>query len=83
MFPLHFWRRAPGSDVTRKVTTLARECGQLVGLEDVTTESLVPEAMRSLSSAQEFMARLPEVGGAHRGGACRGVRAVGSGQPVL
>ncbi|KDD75490.1 homoserine dehydrogenase [Helicosporidium sp. ATCC 50920] len=50
-----------GSDVTRKVTTLARECGQLVSPEDIPTESLVPESMRSLASPQEFMSRLHEV----------------------
>lgn len=51
-----------GTDVTRKVITLARECGSRAELGDVDTESLVPQALRGddLSPA-EFMARLPEV----------------------
>jgi len=48
-----------GMDVTRKVVTLARECGSSVELEDVATESLVPPALREISlSPQIFMQQL-------------------------
>lgn len=49
-----------GMDVARKVTILARECGVDVELEDVSVQSLVPEALRGCSTADEYMTRLPE-----------------------
>ena len=49
-----------GTDVARKVVILARECGIDIELEDVPVESLVPEALRSVASAEEFMEKLPE-----------------------
>ncbi|KAG2198909.1 hypothetical protein INT47_010314 [Mucor saturninus] len=49
-----------GMDVARKVTI----CGRLAGLElDLSTlpvENIVPEALQSIKSADEFMAKLPE-----------------------
>jgi aspartokinase/homoserine dehydrogenase 1 len=38
-----------GTDVARKVTILARQCGIDVALEDVPVESLVPEPLRNWS----------------------------------
>jgi len=49
-----------GTDVARKVTILARECGLQLELSDIPIESLVPEALRGLNSSEEYMARLPE-----------------------
>ncbi|MFO7338334.1 MAG: bifunctional aspartate kinase/homoserine dehydrogenase I [Lysobacteraceae bacterium] len=49
-----------GTDVARKLVILAREAGCALSLEDVDVESLVPEGLRQ-GSAEEFMARLPEV----------------------
>eukprot|EP00271_Cylindrocystis_brebissonii_P004896 TRINITY_DN16821_c0_g1_i1.p1 TRINITY_DN16821_c0_g1~~TRINITY_DN16821_c0_g1_i1.p1 ORF type:complete len:958 (-),score=174.47 TRINITY_DN16821_c0_g1_i1:780-3653(-) len=49
-----------GMDVARKVIILAREMGLPLELSDIPVESLVPAALQSLSSADEFMARLPE-----------------------
>lgn len=49
-----------GMDVARKVTILARECGIMVELDDIPVESLVPEPLRSVSSVEEFMSRLPD-----------------------
>ena len=49
-----------GTDVTRKVVTVARECGSTAELSDVDTESLVPAVLRdSTISAQLFMQQLP------------------------
>jgi homoserine dehydrogenase len=49
-----------GSDVTRKVVTVARECGASVELGDVDTESLVPPALADPSiSVATFMEQLP------------------------
>ena len=49
-----------GSDVTRKVVTVARECGSKAELADVDTESLVPAALRGPGmSVQTFMEQLP------------------------
>ncbi|CAO3607549.1 unnamed protein product [Mucor fragilis] len=49
-----------GMDVARKVTI----CGRLAGLElDLSTlpvENIVPEALQSIESTDEFMAKLPE-----------------------
>ena len=49
-----------GMDVARKVTILARECGLMLELDDVSVESLVPEALQHCQSTSEFMERLPE-----------------------
>lgn len=49
-----------GTDVARKVTILARECGMLVELADIPVESLVPEPLRALPSAAEYMQKLPD-----------------------
>ena len=48
-----------GMDVARKLTILARELGQSVEIGDFPVESLVPEPLRDLSTA-EFLDRLPE-----------------------
>ncbi|CAO3611371.1 unnamed protein product [Mucor hiemalis] len=49
-----------GMDVARKVTI----CGRLAGLElDLSTlpvENIVPEALQSITSTEEFMSKLPE-----------------------
>ncbi|KAK9826886.1 hypothetical protein WJX81_004474 [Elliptochloris bilobata] len=52
-----------GMDVARKVTILARETGMDVELADIPVHSLVPEPLRDVASADEFMARLPEFDG--------------------
>lgn len=49
-----------GTDVARKVTILAREAGLPLELEQVPVQSLVPEPLRDIPSADDFMARLPE-----------------------
>lgn len=49
-----------GMDVARKVTTLARECGLDLELEDVPVQSLVPSELASCASSEEFMERLPD-----------------------
>ncbi|MEO6236018.1 MAG: bifunctional aspartate kinase/homoserine dehydrogenase I [Vicinamibacterales bacterium] len=49
-----------GTDVARKLIILAREIGLDLELGDVELEGLVPESLRS-ASADEFMARVPEV----------------------
>lgn len=49
-----------GMDVARKVTILARECGLNLELEDVAVQSLVPEPLQTVASADEYMARLPD-----------------------
>ncbi|XP_078431758.1 bifunctional aspartokinase/homoserine dehydrogenase 1, chloroplastic-like [Wolffia australiana] len=49
-----------GTDVARKVIILARECGLKLELTDISVENLVPERLRSSSSAEEFMSQLPE-----------------------
>jgi aspartokinase/homoserine dehydrogenase 1 len=48
-----------GTDVARKVIILARESGLRLELSDIPVKSLVPEALRSCSSADEFMQKLP------------------------
>jgi len=52
-----------GMDVARKVTILARECGLSLDLENVPVQSLVPAPLQSVSSAEEYMHRLPEFDG--------------------
>jgi len=49
-----------GTDVARKVTTLARESGVGLELSDIPVESLVPKELESCSSSEEFMQKLPE-----------------------
>ncbi|KAI8476646.1 MAG: homoserine dehydrogenase [Monoraphidium minutum] len=49
-----------GMDVARKVVILARGCGLDADLGQLQVDSLVPEPLRGLASADEFMARLPE-----------------------
>ncbi len=52
-----------GMDVARKVTILARECGLDLELDDVPVQSLVPEPLQSVDSADEYLRRLPEFDG--------------------
>mmetsp|Transcript_12447 Transcript_12447/g.23420 ORF Transcript_12447/g.23420 Transcript_12447/m.23420 type:complete len:432 (+) Transcript_12447:38-1333(+) len=49
-----------GMDVARKVTTLARESGLGLELDDVPVESLVPEELQSCSSSEEYLEKLPD-----------------------
>eukprot|EP00878_Enallax_costatus_P021378 GHUV01022628.1.p1 GENE.GHUV01022628.1~~GHUV01022628.1.p1 ORF type:complete len:501 (+),score=176.91 GHUV01022628.1:491-1993(+) len=49
-----------GTDVARKVAILARECGLMLELGDIPVESLVPEPLQTVQSAEEYMKRLPE-----------------------
>lgn len=49
-----------GTDVARKVLTLARVGGAAFELSDVEVESLVAEPLRACASGDEYMARLPE-----------------------
>lgn len=48
-----------GMDVARKVVIAARESGLMIGLEDVSIESLVPKNLEDVS-AEEFMERFGE-----------------------
>ena len=52
-----------GMDVARKVTILARECGLNIELSDVPIQSLVPEPLREVATADEFMKELPKFDG--------------------
>ncbi|MEW5316770.1 MAG: hypothetical protein WDW38_008120 [Sanguina aurantia] len=49
-----------GTDVARKVAILARECGLMLELSDISIESLVPAPLRAVVDPAEYMARLPE-----------------------
>ncbi|KAJ1995280.1 Homoserine dehydrogenase [Coemansia spiralis] len=49
-----------GMDVARKVTILGRVAGLDVGTDTLPVENIVPEALRSVSTAGEFMGRLSE-----------------------
>jgi len=49
-----------GTDVQRKVTILARECGMELELDDVPVDSLVPEELQSSPTAEAFLDALPE-----------------------
>ncbi|KAK1295955.1 hypothetical protein QJS10_CPB15g00189 [Acorus calamus] len=49
-----------GSDVARKVIILARESGLRLELSDIPVRSLVPEQLRTITSAEEFMRELPK-----------------------
>jgi aspartokinase/homoserine dehydrogenase 1 len=51
-----------GMDVARKLTILARELGESIGIGDFQVQSLVPEALRECS-IEEFLERLPEYDG--------------------
>ena len=48
-----------GLDVARKALVLARESGLALELEDIDVEPVVPEELASISSADEFVAKLP------------------------
>ncbi|KAJ1897163.1 Homoserine dehydrogenase [Kickxella alabastrina] len=49
-----------GMDVARKVTILGRVAGLDIGTDTLPVENIVPEALRSVETADEFMQRLPE-----------------------
>ena len=49
-----------GTDVARKVTILARECGLDLELSDIPVQSLVPEPLRETDSVETFMKELPK-----------------------
>ncbi|KAJ2129771.1 Homoserine dehydrogenase, partial [Coemansia sp. RSA 921] len=49
-----------GMDVARKVTILGRVAGYELSTNTLPVENIVPEELRSVSTADEFMARLPE-----------------------
>ncbi|KAI8614621.1 homoserine dehydrogenase-domain-containing protein [Chytriomyces sp. MP71] len=49
-----------GMDVGRKVTILGRVAGIPLNLETLPIENIVPEPLRAVASAEEFMKRLPE-----------------------
>jgi len=49
-----------GTDVARKLVILAREAGRELSMDEVEVESLVPEALRTVSK-EEFFARLTEM----------------------
>ncbi|KAJ1730438.1 Homoserine dehydrogenase [Coemansia biformis] len=49
-----------GMDVARKVAILGRVAGYGLGTDTLAIENIVPEALRGVASADEFMSRLPE-----------------------
>ncbi|KAJ1964955.1 Homoserine dehydrogenase [Dipsacomyces acuminosporus] len=49
-----------GMDVARKVTILGRAAGLDIGTDTLPVENIVPEALRGVATADEFMAKLPE-----------------------
>ncbi|KXN67360.1 hypothetical protein CONCODRAFT_80201 [Conidiobolus coronatus NRRL 28638] len=49
-----------GMDVARKLVILARTAGWDLSLEQVQIDNLVPEALQSVATSQEFLERLPE-----------------------
>ncbi|KAL1833818.1 hypothetical protein ACET3Z_003469 [Daucus carota] len=49
-----------GTDVARKVIILARESGLKLELSDIPVQSLVPEPLRDIASAEEFLLQLPQ-----------------------
>ncbi|KAJ6744685.1 hypothetical protein OIU79_030916 [Salix purpurea] len=49
-----------GTDVARKVIILARESGLKLELSDIPVQSLVPQPLRAIASAEEFMQQLPK-----------------------
>jgi bifunctional aspartokinase / homoserine dehydrogenase 1 len=52
-----------GLDVARKLIILAREMGVMIELSQIEIMSLVPPALKSVGSADEFLRRLPEFDG--------------------
>ncbi|KAJ3415142.1 hypothetical protein HDV05_005422 [Chytridiales sp. JEL 0842] len=52
-----------GMDVARKVVILGRVAGLKLDLNSLHVENIVPEALRSIASADEFMAQLPSFDG--------------------
>ncbi|KNC77349.1 hypothetical protein SARC_10188 [Sphaeroforma arctica JP610] len=49
-----------GMDVARKVTILGRVAGLDISLDTLPVENVVPEALRSCQTSEEFMTKLPE-----------------------
>ncbi|KAL1917884.1 uncharacterized protein VTP21DRAFT_3718 [Calcarisporiella thermophila] len=49
-----------GLDVARKVIICGRVAGVKLSLETLSVENIVPEALRNVSSVNEFMTKLPE-----------------------
>ncbi|KAJ3077989.1 hypothetical protein HK102_004814 [Quaeritorhiza haematococci] len=49
-----------GMDVARKVVILGRVAGVDLSLDTLPVENIVPESLRAVSTADEFMQRLPE-----------------------
>eukprot|EP00842_Homolaphlyctis_polyrhiza_P000312 jgi/Hompol1/1281/HPOL_001158-RA len=49
-----------GMDVARKVVILGRLSGLDLSLDTLSVENIVPEAIRSAATAEEFLAKLPE-----------------------
>ncbi|KAJ2316658.1 Homoserine dehydrogenase [Coemansia sp. RSA 2704] len=49
-----------GMDVARKVTILGRVAGHELSIDTLPVENIVPEQLRSVTTAEEFMSRLPE-----------------------
>ncbi|KAJ3358051.1 hypothetical protein HDU83_000108 [Entophlyctis luteolus] len=49
-----------GMDVGRKVVILGRVAGLPLSLDTLPIENIVPEPLRAIASASEFMAKLPE-----------------------
>ncbi|KAJ2782282.1 Homoserine dehydrogenase [Coemansia javaensis] len=49
-----------GMDVARKVTILGRVAGHALDLATLEVENIVPEVLRGVASADEFMASLPD-----------------------
>lgn len=52
-----------GSDVARKIVTLAREGRLEISMEDLKIQDLVPEKLRKLKTSEEFLARAAEMDG--------------------
>jgi bifunctional aspartokinase / homoserine dehydrogenase 1 len=50
-----------GTDSARKILVLIREAGYKLELKDINVENLVPPEYRNISSADEFLKRLPEL----------------------
>ena len=50
-----------GTDVARKMIILGRECGLAIEMEQVNVQSLVPDQLSSVTSAEDFMLALPQV----------------------
>lgn len=49
-----------GTDVARKVIILARESGLKLELSDIPVQSLVPEPLKEIASAEKFLEQLPQ-----------------------